>query len=128
MRYYVKCQYENIGRQRKLFTTGVQFSTNSTTSSGTTSILSIFVHSAEFRTTPRAKMKNTVGKPPGACLKTIKSQFSHESKSSFSNYADDLKQFKRVLGKLTGAIKMSAGVNRRIILRFREGLKNPTLS
>ena len=63
----------------------------------------------------------------GACLKTIKSQFLHELKSSLSNYADDLKQFKCVLGKLTGAIKMSAGANRRIILRFREGLKNPTL-
>jgi hypothetical protein len=63
----------------------------------------------------------------GACLKTIKSQFLHELKSWFSNYADDLKKFKRVLGKLTGAIKMSAGANRRIILSFREGLKNPTL-
>jgi hypothetical protein len=63
----------------------------------------------------------------GRASKQLNPNFSHELKSSFSNYADDLKQFKRVLGKLTGAIKMSAGANRRIILKFREGLKNPTL-
>jgi hypothetical protein len=46
----------------------------------------------------------------GACLKTLKSQ------SLFFIEVDVLKQFNHVLGKLTGAINMSAGANQRIIL------------
>jgi hypothetical protein len=58
----------------------------------------------------------TISIATGACLKTLKSQFSHKQKSTILIYADVLKQFNRVLGNLTGAIKMPAGAHWVILL------------
>jgi hypothetical protein len=53
----------------------------------------------------------SAGVPSWTCLKTLESQFSHEPKRTFFIPADVLKDdsFNRVLGNLTGDIKISAG-------------------